>query len=167
MNKIEKIDLPYFIDDRGVFRKFFNGEHPALKDFHIKQINQVNTIEKGVLRGLHYQTGEFAESKLFKVIKGRIQLATFCIDKDLKTFLESSSFELSETDSSILIPRGYATGYLVLEKNTEVLYCSDNIYEPTAEKGILWDDHNLKIKWLINNPILSEKDKSWEKFYVN
>jgi dTDP-4-dehydrorhamnose 3,5-epimerase len=167
MSEIKKVDLPYFMDDRGVFQKLFNMEHPALKDFQIKQINHVLNKEKGVLRGLHYQAGEFAESKLFKVIKGRIQLVAFCVDKSSKTFLESHSFELTATGRSILIPRGFATGYLVLEENTEVLYCSDNIYNPKAEKGVAWNDPHLMIDWLVHHPILSEKDKSWETFHVN
>lgn len=167
MSEIKEVDLPYFKDDRGVFQKLFNMEHPALKDFQIKQLNQVQTKEKRILRGLHYQAGEFAESKLFKVTKGRIQLVAFCVNKASKTFLESSSFYLKETDSSILIPKGFATGYLVLEENTEVLYCSDNVYEPKAEKGVAWNDPHLTINWLVNHPILSEKDKSWETFHVN
>lgn len=167
MSEIKEVDLPYFKDDRGVFQKLFNMEHPALKDFRIKQINQVQTNEKGVLRGLHYQAGEFAESKLFKATKGRIQLAAFCVDKASKTFLKSHSFELTATDPSILIPRGFATGYLVLEENTEVLYCSDNVYEPKAEKGVAWNDPHIMIDWLVNHPILSEKDTSWDTFHVN
>ncbi len=161
------IDLPYFEDERGAFQKLFNSDHPALQDFHIKQINRVLTLEKGVLRGLHYQAGEFAESKLFKVTKGQIQLAAFGVEKAAKTFLESRSFKLTHTDPSILIPKGYATGYLVLEAYTEVLYCSDNVYQPMAEKGVAWNDPNLKIDWLVDNPKVSEKDKSWETFYVD
>jgi dTDP-4-dehydrorhamnose 3,5-epimerase len=167
MKEIKWIDLPCFEDDRGAFQKLFNSENPTLRDFQIKQINQVQTKEKGVLRGLHYQAEEFAESKLFKVTKGRIQLVAFCVNKASKAFLKSHSFELTSNDPSILIPRGFATGYLVMESNTEVLYCSDNIYQPKAEKGVAWNDPHLKIDWLVNHPILSEKDKSWETFHVN
>lgn len=164
MSDISEIDLPNFIDDRGSFQKLFHLDSEGLKDFHVNQINRVVTNEKHTLRGLHYQSGDYMESKLFRVVEGEIQLAAFCVNTNSNDYLKSFSFLLNSESQSILIPKGYATGYLTLMNNTEVIYCSDNEYKIEAECGICWNDPIIKTNWKIKNPILSEKDKNWPPY---
>lgn len=167
MTEIEQIKLPIYEDERGGFQKLFTQSLPALKDFQIKQANRVTTKEKGVLRGLHYQSGEWAEAKLFRVVNGKIQLMALCIDKGQKDYTICKDFCLTAGDGAVLIPKGYATGYLVLEPDTEVIYFSDNDYRPEAEKGLVWNDPSIYIQWKLLNPIISEKDEKWPKFEIS
>lgn len=164
MTEIKQIKLPLFEDERGVFQKLFTQTSPDLKNFKIKQANRVITEKEGILRGLHYQNAEWAEAKLFKVINGKIQLVALCIGKSHRNFGLCKDFILTKDDNPILIPRDFATGYLVLESHTEVVYFSDNDYEPGAESGIPWNDPSVSIKWRLTNPIISEKDKNWPRF---
>lgn len=155
--KVKLISLPSFEDDRGKFRKMFSME--TLHNFHIRQINAV-TSNKGILRGLHYQQAEAAESKLFIANKGVIQLAYLDIDEKV-----SRTVILDSPDQGLLIPRGFATGYLVLSDDSEVVYFSDNDYKPESESGIRWNDPILEhIVWNIESPKVSEKDQSWSDF---
>lgn len=162
---IEFLNLPHFSDDRGSFSKLFNKELAVLKSFEIRQLNFVNNPTKGIFRGLHYQNNEFAESKIFYAVKGSIELVTFCFAKEHSDYCKTSSFRLV-SGTSILVPRGFATGYLVLEDHSQVLYMSDKDYIPAAERGISWKDPILKWKFP-EELITSEKDKNWIPFEVN
>ncbi|BDS15248.1 dTDP-4-dehydrorhamnose 3,5-epimerase family protein [Aureispira anguillae] len=155
------IKSPAFFDQRGGFIKLFNQQATVLEHYEIKQVNFVQNKEKGIIRGLHYQTGAFAESKFFRVLRGSIQLAFVDLRTSPLDYKKASTITLDKPDMGVLIPKGFATGYLTLEANTDVLYYSDNIYEPSSEKGIRWDDPLFKIQWLTFNPDLSQKDRAW------
>lgn len=157
MSEVMHFKIPKFSDDRGAFNKLFSNVW--LSDYRIKQVNLV-TSHKAVLRGLHYQQGEAAEAKLFTVLNGRIQLAWL----DVSTGTCGSEI-INAEENAVFIPRGYATGYLVLEENTTVLYYSDNDYTPEAEAGVRWNDPVMAgISWQISNPVVSEKDLNWRDF---
>lgn len=164
---VSVIKSPAFFDQRGGFIKLFNQQASLLENYQIKQVNFVQNKEKGILRGLHYQTGEYAESKFFRVLKGSIQLAFVDLRTGPLNYKKASTIVLDAPDIGVLVPRGFATGYLTLEDHTDVLYYSDNIYMPSAEKGIRWNDPLFKIQWLAFNPDLSQKDRAWANMQAN
>jgi len=157
LSEVYLLESPFFTDDRGGFLKLFNRDNPLFDQFKIQQINYVESTQKDTLRGLHYQTGEFQESKVFRAVKGSIQLA-FADTTDVNN---SAMVVLDNPAQCVLIPRGFATGYLTLSEFTTVLYISDNEYNVNVEKGIRWDDAQLKVNWMTQKPVLSEKDKKW------
>jgi dTDP-4-dehydrorhamnose 3,5-epimerase len=164
LDDVYLIQSPFFEDERGNFLKVFNRDTALFNRFSIQQVNHVTSRHRYTLRGLHYQQNQWAEAKCFRVLKGGIQLAFFDTRRENSSFAKSDSVLLNASDSCILVPRGYATGYLTLEADTSVLYLSDNIYQPDAEAGLRWDDPILSINWKTEQPKLSEKDRSWENF---
>lgn len=150
-----------FEDERGVFLKVFNTDNELLNNYTVRQINHVVTVEKHTLRGLHYQRGESAESKIFKVVQGAVQVAFVDVRPASDAYLQGATVLLDQAKQAIAIPRGFATGYLTLAENTTVLYTADNDYNFQAEAGLLWSDSKLQIDWIQKDPILSEKDKAW------
>lgn len=115
---------------------------------------------KGVLRGLHYQLKPKAQSKLVKCIRGKIFDVAVDIRKNSPTFGKWIGVELSEENMYMLyIPKGFAHGFLVLSDKAEVLYKVSAEYDPTLERGIIWNDPDIGIEWGTTSPILSEKDK--------
>jgi dTDP-4-dehydrorhamnose 3,5-epimerase len=156
-----------FEDDRGFFLETYAKK--AFAEFGIKnefvQDNHTESI-KGVLRGLHFQTGKMEQAKLVRCIKGEIFDVAVDIRKNSKTYGKWVGIILSEKNRHIIfIPRGFAHGYYVMSDFAEVGYKVDNVYSPKDESGIIWNDPTLKIKWPFKGkPILSEKDKIWPKF---
>ncbi len=161
LSDVHVLQSPSFVDGRGGFVKLFHRNHPALHDYHIKQVNFVQNTRANILRGLHFQTGEWAESKFFRVLRGRIQLGFVDLrqGKHHKTMAET--IVLDRPDRGVLIPRGFATGYLTLSENADVLYYSDNDYCPQAEGGLRWDDPAFELPWQTTMPDLSDKDTAW------
>ena len=150
-----------FVDDRGSFLKAYQKKD-FLPNYHIEQINFVQSAEKHTLRGLHFQFGEYAESKLFRVVKGEMIALFVDLRKASDTFLQGDTFHLKDRNEAILLPRGFATGYLTLEDNCEVLYLSDNIYVPGTEGGVRWDDPKINLSLPVTKPVISDKDISWD-----
>ena len=153
----------HFKDDRGAFLKVFNTDNSLIWDYVVKQVNYVVSAEKKTLRGLHYQRGDNAESKIFRVINGSAQIAFVDVRPDSITYLQAQTVVLNDPKQAIAVPRGFATGYCTLEDNTIILYLSDNDYNINTEAGLLWNDPELNIDWRVKEPILSEKDKGWVK----
>lgn len=152
------------VDERGYFFESYNH-----RDF-CKAIGQeVNFVQdnqsyskKGVLRGLHFQKGEYAQAKLISVIQGRIQDVVVDLRKDSPTFGQNLSIELSSTNKmQLFIPKGFAHGFLTLSETAEVFYKCDNYYNYQAEGGIRYDCEELAINWSIGHaePIINEKDR--------
>ncbi len=151
----------YFEDSRGVFLKAYNTDLEALQAYHIRQVNYVVTQEQNTLRGLHYQRGEHAESKMFRILKGAVRLAFVDVRPESDTYLQAFTRLLNSPREAVLIPRGFATGYCTLTEGVVMLYTADNDYHPESEAGLLWNDPALNIDWQVINPVLSEKDKAW------
>ena len=151
----------YFEDERGVFLKVLATDNEFLNKYTVRQINHVVSVDKHTLRGLHYQQGESAESKIFRVVKGAAQVAFVDVRAQSDSYLEATTILLEHPKQAVAIPRGFATGYCTLADNTTVLYTSDNDYNIQAEAGLLWSDPDLNINWVEKDPILSEKDKAW------
>ena len=151
-----------FQDARGYFMETWNQ---ADFDKHIGKVTFIQDNESkssyGVLRGLHYQKGEFSQSKLVRVIKGRVLDVAVDIRKSSPTFGKYVLAELSEENKrQLFIPRGFAHGFLVLSDEAVFTYKVDNVYAPQAEAGIKWNDEDIAIEWPIapKDLILSEKD---------
>lgn len=126
-----------------------------------------HNLPKGVLRGLHYQRGEHAQSKLVRVIKGRVLDVVVDVRPNSETFGKHMAIELSEQNKKqFFVPRGFAHGFLVLEDETIFSYKCDNFYNKASEAGILFNDEDLAIDWTIDtrNLIISEKDLVLPKF---
>lgn len=153
----------FFGDNRGYFFESFNRKTFLEKtglavDF--VQDNQSNS-QRGVLRGLHFQNGEFAQAKLVRVLKGTVLDIAVDLRRDSKTFGQHVAVELSEdSHTQFFVPRGFAHGFVVLSAEATFFYKCDNYYHKASEGGILFNDPDLGIDWKIDQKdvIMSEKD---------
>src|SRR5690554_1674327 len=117
----------------------------------------------GILRGLHFQQGEYAQAKLARVILGKVWDVCVDLRKDSPTFGKYHGVMLDSVRHNMLyIPKGFAHGFAVLEDAVFSYKCS-NLYHRESEGGIIWDDPELGIDWKVANPILSEKDQLWPR----
>ena len=149
-----------FDDKRGFLREIFKEKILNKK----LKFTIVSSSKKNVLRGLHYQNNK-PQDKFITVIKGRILDVVVDIRKNSKTYGKHFKIELSEFNSKILfVPKGFAHGFLGLEKENIVVYSLSEYRNKDGEKSLLWNDEKLKIKWGIKKPIISSKDKNAELF---
>jgi dTDP-4-dehydrorhamnose 3,5-epimerase len=151
-----------YADNRGYFFENFNQSvfHSAGILFTPVQDNESKS-SKGVIRGLHYQLKPNDQSKLIRVIEGRIFDVALDIRKDSLTFGKWFGIELdSETKEQVLIPKGFAHGFSVLSDIAIIQYKCDNFYSPKDERGIALNDPDLNINWKLGSlaPVISEKD---------
>jgi dTDP-4-dehydrorhamnose 3,5-epimerase len=149
-------------DDRGYFFEAFNAN--TFRDAGINalfvQDNQARSTF-GVLRGLHYQTGDAAQAKLVRVVEGEVLDVAVDLREDSATYGQWYSIRLSaENKKQLFVPRGFAHGYVVLSPTAEFFYKCDNFYSKAHEGGLRYDDPTLQIDWEIDlsQAILSEKD---------
>ena len=128
------------------------------------QDNQSYSADKGVLRGLHFQVAPFAQDKLIRVLRGSIFDVAIDIRQGSPTFGKWVSCVLSaSTFNQLLIPKGFAHGFLTLEPDVEVLYKVTAPYSPQCDRGIAWNDPDIGIVWPLEpgqQPVLSGKDAS-------
>jgi len=151
-------------DERGYFVETFRAD--KLEEFLGYKINFCQDNEskssRGVLRGLHYQLAPAAQTKLVRVIQGKVLDVAIDIRKGSPTFGKHVSVELTaENKKQLLVPRGFAHGFVVLEDDTIFAYKVDNYYSPENDRGISFDDEALGIDWnIIHSELkLSAKDK--------
>lgn len=151
-------------DRRGFFSETYSKQALAALGIHIDfvQDNHSLSAKKGTVRGLHFQTPPFAQDKLVRVTRG----SAFDVAVDLRqgspTYGEYACVVLSaEVWNQILVPIGFAHGFMTLEPDTEVIYKVSNYYSPEHDMGLLWNDPALGIKWPISGgeAILSDKDR--------
>ena len=158
------IEPKVFGDERGYFFESYK------QDVFEKAIGyKVNFIQDnqslssyGVLRGLHFQKGEYAQAKLVRVLKGKVLDVAVDIRIDSPTYGQHVSIELSEENKKqFFVPRGFAHGFIVLSETAEFYYKVDNVYEPAQEAGLMFNDENLEIDWKVPIDLikLSDKDK--------
>jgi dTDP-4-dehydrorhamnose 3,5-epimerase len=156
-------------DDRGYFVETFRQD--KLEDFLGYKINFCQDNESkssyGVLRGLHYQLPPHAQTKLVRVIKGKVLDVAVDIREGSPTFGKHVAVELSEENKKqLLVPRGFAHGFVVLSEEAIFAYKVDNYYSPQCDRGIAFDDKDLNIDWKIehNKLQLSAKDTTQPLF---
>ena len=157
-------------DSRGYFVETFRQD--KLEEFLGYQINFCQDNEskssKGVLRGLHYQLPPYAQTKLVRVIHGRVLDVAVDIRKNSPTFGKYVAVELSgENKKQLLIPRGFAHGFVVLEDDTIFAYKVDNYYSPECDRGIAFDDKNLNIDWILKKEELNLSAKDTKQPKLN
>lgn len=157
------IEPRIFNDDRGYFFESFSQREFDEKVRPIKFVQDNESKSSyGVLRGLHFQKGEHAQSKLVRVIKGAVLDVAVDIRKGSPTFGKYVAVELSEDNHrQFFVPRGFAHGFSVLTPEAIFQYKCDNFYCRESEGAVAWDDPQLAIDWKIpfDKVILSEKDK--------
>ena len=152
-----------FKDSRGCFFESYNeqkftkltGQHG-----HFVQDNQ-SASSYGVLRGLHFQQGEYAQAKLVRVLEGKVLDVAVDIRPDSPTYGQSVAVELSaDNHTQLYIPRGFAHGFSVLSSTAVFAYKCDNVYHKASEGGTRFDDPSLNIDWKLpaDKVLLSEKD---------
>ncbi|HOP11095.1 MAG TPA: dTDP-4-dehydrorhamnose 3,5-epimerase [Oscillospiraceae bacterium] len=152
-----------FGDHRGWFMETWSEKKLSALGISLKfvQDNQSYTAKKGTLRGLHFQNGEWAQAKLVRVTAGAILDVAVDLRKGSPTYLQWVGVELSaENKVQLLIPRGFAHGFVTLTDKVEVQYKADNDYHPESDRSIRFDDPEIGIQWGVINPILSEKDRN-------
>ena len=153
-----------FGDHRGFFSEIYSRKMLAEMgiDADFVQDNHSLSVERGVLRGLHYQIAPMAQDKLVRVVHGSILDVAVDIRRGSPTFGKHVRAVLSaENWSQIFVPAGFAHGFVTLQANTEVLYKVTNYYSPAHERGVRWNDPKLGIDWGVEESaaILSPRDR--------
>ncbi|MCL1972010.1 MAG: dTDP-4-dehydrorhamnose 3,5-epimerase [Endomicrobia bacterium] len=170
----KKLDIPdviviepkKFEDERGFFSELF--QELSFKeggiDRQIKQIN-ISKSSKGVLRGLHYQLNPYSQGKIIRVVSGKIFDVAVDIRKNSQYFGKWVGVELdSKNLNMVFIPEGFAHGFEVLSETAEFEYFCTSVYNSKYERGILYSDPDLNIKWNTKEPVVSQKDSIFPLF---
>lgn len=154
-------------DNRGYFFETYNKNS-------LKILNNINFVQeneskshKGVLRGLHYQKPPFSQSKLVRCVQGKVLDVALDLRKNSDTFgLTVSTILSQDNKKQLFIPKGFAHGFIVLSDSAIISYKVDNYYNPDFEDGVLWNDKDLKINWILEKDkiMISEKDKKLPTF---
>ena len=169
---VECLDIPdvrvlsprKYGDRRGFFSETYNKKALAAVgiDINFVQDNHSYSAEKGTVRGLHFQTVPFAQDKLVRVARGSVFDVVVDLRRGSPTYGRHVNVVLStEAWNQVLVPVGFAHGFMTLEPDTEVIYKVSNYYSPDQDKGLLWNDPDLGIAWPLaeNDALLSEKDR--------
>ncbi|MDB2683564.1 dTDP-4-dehydrorhamnose 3,5-epimerase [Alphaproteobacteria bacterium] len=153
-----------FRDSRGYFKETFQKERYEKFGLSLNFVqDNFSRSQRGVLRGLHFQINK-PQGKLVSCLRGAIYDVAVDINSSSKTFGQYVGVELTEDNHKQLwIPPGYAHGFCVLSKTADFQYKCTDFYNPSDERGIIWNDPFLKIDWPINKPYLSSKDSTLPK----
>lgn len=155
------IDPVIYKDHRGWFFESYHADNLKLET-HFIQDNHSYSEKKGTLRGLHLQLPPHEQSKLIRVIKGRVIDVIVDLRQESSEYLSHYTYHLDDIlRQSLYIPKGFAHGFITLEDHTEVVYKVDSYYSPSYEVTLMFDDDRLAINWQIdyNEIIISDKDK--------
>jgi len=164
---VHLISLDEKKDNRGFFGRVFCRETFSEKGIaiDIAQINTSLSIKKGTIRGLHYQFGQFSETKIIRCINGSLYDVVLDLRPDSPTYRRWFGAELSANNRTMMyVPKGCAHGFVTLKENTEIFYFVDNVYSPLFERGIRYDDPAFNINWPIRPNEISKKDEEWPDF---
>lgn len=157
------IEPQVFGDNRGWFMESWSRQ--TMEEFGLNyefvQDNHSFSAQKGTLRGIHYQKGAYAQAKLVRCIRGAVLDVAIDLRYGSTSYKKWTAVELSaENKRQLLIPRGFGHAFLTLTDDVEFLYKADNFYASEADGGIRWNDPEIGIVWPIENPIMSDKDKT-------
>ena len=175
LKDVKIIEPDVFEDERGFFMEsYYEEKYKKIGiDFNFAQDNYSLSVEAGVVRGLHFQRGDAAQTKLIRVVTGEVLDVIVDLRKGSPTYGQWESFILSgHNKRQLLVPRGFAHGFATLTPNVNFMYKCDNYYNAEADAGIAFDDEVLGIDWQIDlsKAIISEKDKklpTFEEFEAN
>ena len=150
-------------DSRGFFMESWSRREfeQAGLNYDFVQDNHSSSTQKGTLRGIHFQRGEWSQAKLVRCARGAVLDVAVDLRPESPTYKQWVAVELSaENKRQLLIPRRMGHGFVTLTGDVEFLYKADNFYAPEHEGGIRWDDPELNIDWGVENPVLSAKDRN-------
>jgi dTDP-4-dehydrorhamnose 3,5-epimerase len=158
-----------FGDERGYFAETYNKRVFSQSGVSLDFVQDNQSLSKlsGTVRGLHFQTEPYAQAKLVRVLKGRILDVAVDMRRSSATFGKHVAIELGDNSlEQLFVPVGFAHGFCTLEPDTEVLYKVSNFYAPQHDRGVLWNDPALGIKWPVSaeRAVLSEKDSKQPAF---
>lgn len=156
------VEAAHFTDERGFFKEFYKKSTFSDNGIDTEFVQDNCSRSSGpVLRGLHYQLPPMEQAKLVGVIHGEIIDVAVDIRKGSPTYGEWLGVNLSDSNHSMLfVPPGFAHGFAVLSETADVFYKVSNEYSRGHERGIAWNDPNLNIRWPIDEPIISDADRS-------
>ena len=149
-------------DSRGFFLESWSRREfeQAGLPYDFVQDNHSFSAQKGTLRGVHFQRGEWSQAKLVRCVRGAIRDVAVDLRPESPTYKQWVAVELSEENKrQLLIPRRMGHGFVTLTDEVDFLYRVDNFYAPEHEGGIRWNDPELQIDWGVENPVLSAKDQ--------
>jgi dTDP-4-dehydrorhamnose 3,5-epimerase len=148
-----------FEDDRGWFYEFYKEDTFKKNQIPYTFVQENQSFSrKGVVRGLHFQLPPYAQAKLVTVLSGKVLDVVVDLRKNSSTFKQVYYCLLESSKRNMLmVPEGFAHGFAALEDSVFFYKCS-NVYNKVSERGIRWNDGELKINWQVENPMLSEKD---------
>ena len=165
---LKVIEPDVFDDERGYFVETYNAERYAAHGIRQTFVQDNESMsQKGVVRGLHWQTGSASQSKLVRVVRGAVYDVAVDLRKGSPTYGRHYGILLTGGNKrQFLIPRGFAHGFMVMENDTVFAYKCDNVYCREAERGMRFDDPKLGIEWPDAGvePVLSEKDRGLPAF---
>jgi dTDP-4-dehydrorhamnose 3,5-epimerase len=158
-----EIEIKKLEDDRGFFGRSWCANE--MKDHGLKnnlcQANTSFSIKKGTLRGMHYQSDPYQETKLIRCTRGAIYDVIIDLRPTSPTYKQWIGVELTQDNYKMLyVPEDFAHGFITLEDNSEVTYLVTQFYTPGAEKGLRWNDPAFNIQWPFEPVIMTEKDKT-------
>ncbi|WP_312094074.1 dTDP-4-dehydrorhamnose 3,5-epimerase [Aminipila sp.] len=160
------IEPQVFGDERGWFMETYSRIKTPQIDCEFVQDNQSFSKEKGTLRGIHFQNGEFSQGKLVRCIRGAVLDVAVDLRKGSPTFKQWVAVELSaENKKQLFVPRGFGHAFLTLKEDVEFVYKTDNYYNGRSDRSIRFDDPEINViwdleRWGIKELILSDKDKN-------
>ncbi len=154
-------------DDRGFFARVYCerefGAEGLAKRF--VQINHSMNLRKGTLRGMHYQLAPSADAKVVRCLKGALWDCIADLRPDSPSFGKWFGAELNDENGLMMyVPQGFAHAFLTLTDNTELLYLVSNFYDPSAERGMRFDDPWLGVEWPFEPTVISDKDRKWPNY---
>ncbi|GAA0727108.1 dTDP-4-dehydrorhamnose 3,5-epimerase [Clostridium malenominatum] len=153
------IEPKVFGDERGWFMETYSKIKTPEIECEFVQDNHSYSKEKGTLRGIHFQNGEYAQAKLVRCVKGSVLDVAVDLRKGSPTYKQWVAVELSaDNKRQLFIPRGFGHGFLTLTDDVEFVYKADNYYNYERDRSILWCDPDINVDWNVENPIVSEKD---------
>lgn len=155
------IEPKSFGDNRGWFMESYSKRDMEAAGINIDfvQDNRSYSAKKGIIRGLHFQKNPMAQAKLITCIRGEILDVAVDLRKASPTYKQWISVELTaENRKELLIPKGFAHGFVTLSDDVEIMYKCDEFYSPEHDGGIRFDDPDIGVEWGVTDPILSEKD---------
>lgn len=161
LNGAFTIDVEPFKDNRGFFTRTFCEREFAKQNLiqHFVQSNHSGTLGKGVIRGMHFQHPPFAEVKLVKCVQGAVYDVIIDVRKDSPTFLKWFGAELNaENKRMMYVPEGFAHGFQTLTEYSEITYMVSNFYNKESERGIRYNDPEIRIDWPLPVSLVSDKD---------
>lgn len=161
------IEIEPIEDERGFFaRSWCKNEFEKYGlNSNLVQCNISFNKKRGTLRGMHYQVSPYEEEKLVRCTRGAIYDVIIDLRPKSETYKQWVSVDITNENRKMLyIPKGFAHGFQTLEDNTEVFYQMSEFYHCECARGVRWDDKEIGVKWALEEKIISEKDKSYEKF---